>query len=54
VLTENHIIAFLTKYLKTKGFEIIQSLGTYEKGIDIIAKKDDEFLYIEAKGEMSS
>jgi Holliday junction resolvase len=54
VLTENHIISFLTVHLKKKGFEILQSLRTNEKGVDIIAKKGKELLYIEAKGETSS
>jgi hypothetical protein len=54
MLTENDIVTLLTDYLKKKGYEIHQSLGTTQKGVDIIAQNKNHTLYIEAKGETSS
>jgi len=54
MLTENHIVSLLTDYLKKKGYKIIQSLQTGDKGIDIIAQNNTHVLYVEAKGETSS
>ena len=54
MLTENDIIEKTSEYLQKQNYTIIQSLNTEEKGIDIIAEKNDKKLYIEAKGETSS
>jgi Holliday junction resolvase-like predicted endonuclease len=54
MLTENDVVAATCTKLQTEGFEIIQSLHTSAKGIDIIAKKGDLVLYVEAKGETSA
>lgn len=54
MLTENDIVEKLSTHLEKEGYEILQSLGTGEKGVDIIAKRNRQTLYIEAKGETSS
>lgn len=54
MLTENDVVDSLTDYLQAKGYRIIQSLSTSEKGVDIIAELKGQTLYIEAKGETSS
>ena len=54
MLTENDIVDKLSAHLQADGYEILQSLGTKEKGVDIIAKKNGQTLFIEAKGETSS
>lgn len=54
MLTENDVIAATCNELQSVGFEIIQSLHTSEKGIDIIAQKERLTLYVEAKGETSA
>ena len=54
MLTENDIVSKVTDYLRKSGYEIVQSLTTKEKGVDIIAKNLNHVLYIEAKGETSS
>lgn len=54
MLTENDIIDRVSEYLEQHGYNIKQRLGTSEKGIDIIAQKNEQTLYIEAKGETSA
>jgi len=54
MLTENDVVKKLSIYLEKNGYEIIQSLTTGERGVDIIAKKNGKILFIEAKGETSS
>ncbi len=54
MLTENHIVKKMTEHLKADGHEILQSLSTDQKGIDIISQKDGLKMYVEAKGETSS
>lgn len=54
MLTENDIVESVSQFLKSKNYDIIQSLKTNEQGIDIIAKEGNELLFIEAKGETSS
>lgn len=54
MLTENDVVSAVCKKLKDIGFEIRQSLHTSERGIDIIASRNNYTLYIEAKGETSA
>ena len=54
MLTENEIIKKTTKYLEDQGYQILQSLNTNEKGVDIVAEKNGTKIYVEAKGETSS
>lgn len=54
MLTENEVVSAACAKLQELGFEIVQSLQTSEKGIDIIALKGDMTLYVEAKGETSA
>lgn len=54
LLTENDVISATCSKLQELGFDIVQSLHTSEKGIDIIARKGEMILYVEAKGETSA
>ena len=54
MLTENDVVRKVTAYLEDDGYKILQSLSTLDKGVDIIAEKDGQKLYIEAKGATSS
>lgn len=54
MLNENDIVEKLTEHLKNNGFEIIQSLDTKSKGVDIIADNGKYRYFIEAKGATSS
>ena len=54
MITENQVVDALCKHLETEGWEIIQSLDTNTKGFDIVAKKLNQKLYIEAKGGTTS
>ncbi len=56
MLNENHIVDLLTAYLKKNDYEIVQSLDTKSKGVDIIAdnKITKHRLFVEVKGETSS
>lgn len=54
MLTENDVISAVCRYLQNMNFEIRQALHTSEKGIDIIANKDNYNLFIEAKGATSA
>lgn len=54
MLTENDVVSAVCNTLTNYGFYIEQALHTSEKGIDIIAVKDDYKLFIEAKGETSA
>lgn len=54
LLTENDIIDVVCKYLVSMNYDILHKSYTNQKGIDIEAKKECQFLYVEAKGETSS
>lgn len=54
ILDENAVIQLMIKYLNDKDYEIIKFANTNEKGIDIEAKKDNQVMYVEAKGATSS
>ncbi len=54
MLTENEIIDFVADYLRSDGYTIIRKATTNQKGIDIIASKNNRKLFVEAKGATSS
>lgn len=54
MLTENDVVEKLAKYLESKGYNIISSQDTNSRGVDLVAKKGDQNLYVEAKGGTSS
>ncbi len=54
MLTENDVIETLANYLVKNNYIIKKSCTTTQRGIDLIAERDNEVLYIEAKGETSS
>ena len=54
MLTENDIVINVCSYLTEHGYNIKQALTTTQKGIDIIALKDEKVILIEAKGETSA
>ncbi len=54
MLTENEILERLEIYLIAKGYKVKHRLSTIQKGIDLIAEKAEETLYVEAKGETSA
>lgn len=54
MLTENNIVDILSTYLEKVGYDILQKLWTGQKGVDIIARREGQKLFIEAKGETSS
>ncbi|WP_141505734.1 hypothetical protein [Paenibacillus luteus] len=54
MLTENDVISAACSKIEELGFDIVQSLHTSAKGIDIIACKNEVTLYVEAKGETSA
>jgi len=54
MLNENEIIESVICYLRENHFDIVSRANTNQKGDDIIAKRDDIELHIEAKGQTSS
>ena len=56
MLTENDVVQAVAAYLKGEGYEIVSSLSTRQRGIDIIAEHPStkKRLLIEAKGGTSS
>lgn len=54
MLTENNIIENVIKKLSTLGFQLIQKSSTQERGFDIVMRKNNKTIYVEAKGETSS
>lgn len=54
MISENEVIETVAKHLKEDGWTIIQKLTTSQKGIDLIASKENRTLYVEAKGGTSS
>lgn len=54
MLTENEVLEKLSTYLQDSGHEILRQASTAQRGIDLVARKDDRTWYIEAKGATSS
>lgn len=54
MITENDIVDMVTLKLKELNFEVISSCYTDVKGVDIIARRDNYKILIEAKGGTSS
>lgn len=54
MLTENEVLEKLSTYLRDSGHEILQQASTAQRGVDLVARKDNRTWYIEAKGATSS
>lgn len=53
-LTENDIIESLKEYFVKEGYEIKECSTTNQHGIDLVVKKNNDIIKIEAKGATSS
>ena len=49
-LTENEVIEILCHYLEKEGWSIENKAINHDRGEDIVAKKDNKLLIVEAKG----
>jgi hypothetical protein len=54
MIYEDDVVDNLMVYLKNNGYDIISFCHARERGDDIVAKKGNKHLYVEAKGETSS
>jgi len=54
MLTENDVVEAVAGHLEERGWEIIQTARTDQRGHDILALRDGISLAVEAKGETSS
>ena len=54
MLNENDVVRHLCAHLQTRGYEIESTCTTSDSGVDIVARRGDERLLIEAKGATSS
>lgn len=54
MIYEDDVVDSVKSYLEKEGYEIIRYCHTRERGEDIVAKKGNKYLYVEAKGEGSS
>lgn len=54
MLTENHIVDMVSLKLDELNFEILSRSYTNVRGMDIIARKDNQRILIEAKGGTTS
>ncbi len=54
MLTENNILNILSDYFTKESYKILERSNTASKGIDLKLQKENEIIYIEAKGETSS
>ncbi|MFL8712588.1 hypothetical protein Q3304_17590 [Clostridioides sp. GD02377] len=54
MITENEVVDCVVSYLEKIGFSIESRCNTMEKGIDIVAQKNNRKLLIEAKGATTS
>jgi hypothetical protein len=53
-LNENKVIEELKKHLLAAGYLLISECSTIMQGIDLVMKKENEEMWIEAKGDTSS
>jgi hypothetical protein len=53
MLVENAVVDICCKFLKGRGFEIESRAYVGEKGVDIVARRHDFRIFVEAKGEGS-
>jgi Holliday junction resolvase-like predicted endonuclease len=49
-LNENQVVQFVSEHLEKDGWTIQQALTAHQPGIDLVAKRGSETLYVEAKG----
>lgn len=54
ILDENDVVNDMKEFLKTQGYKIKNSCNTNQKGVDIVAEKAGQELWVEAKGGTSS
>ena len=54
ILDENDVVNDMKEFLKTQGYKIKNSCNTNQKGVDIVAEKGEQELWVEAKGGTSS
>lgn len=56
MLSENHVIEAVCRYLKSSGYQIVSRAATNQHGEDVIAERvsDGRMLLLEAKGETSA
>lgn len=53
-MDKNQVIEELKKYLLASGYTLISECSTIMQGIDLVMKRGNQELWIEAKGETSS
>ena len=53
-MNENHVIAELKKYLHARDHLLISECSTVMQGIDLVMKKGNQEIWVEAKGSTSS
>lgn len=54
MIYEDDVVDSVMNYLKKDGYTIISFCHARQHGDDIVAKKENKYLYVEAKGETSS
>ncbi len=54
MIYEDDVVDSVIDYLKREGYDLISYCHTRQRGYDIVAKKHDKYMYVEAKGEGSS
>ena len=53
-MDENEVIRRVVEELKAKGYTIVRTANTHDRGDDIVAHQNGKHLVIEAKGATSS
>jgi hypothetical protein len=53
-MTENDVVDAVASYLKAEGWTVTKTCTTEQRGIDLIAERGNEGLFLEAKGGTSS
>jgi Holliday junction resolvase-like predicted endonuclease len=54
ILSEDQVIEAVSRYLAERGYSEVRRSLTTEQGVDLIMRKDERELHIEAKGAGSS
>ncbi|MCX6662802.1 MAG: hypothetical protein NTZ75_00975 [Euryarchaeota archaeon] len=54
MIYEDDVVNSVKSYLEKDGYKIISFCYAHQHGDDIVAEKDNKYLYVEAKGETSS
>jgi hypothetical protein len=53
-MNENQVIEALKKHLLARGYAFVSECSTTMQGIDLVMKKDNHEIWVEAKGDTSS